>query len=395
MSHYKEICPAEHCTGCMACANACAHSAITIEQNDLGFSYPRIAADRCTDCGLCRKVCPELNRRTLLFPRSCHAAAIKGGAELESCASGGAATALALTVLNEGGAVCGCSGEDMHRVRHIIIEKPEDVSRLKGSKYVQSEIAPDLYKQLRTMLLQGRQVLFIGTGCQTAGLQNFLQRPYDNLLTVDLVCHGVPSQKMLDQNIALYPGIDPSSVRFRTKTTKPDGSHAIRYGWSAQQTNHTGVFRPWAKDPYMAAFLECTSFRDCCYSCRYAYAARQSDITVADFWGLGRDSRLSGANGVSLLLANTPKGEKAIASLADIMDMEQRSVGEAICGNGQLQRPSRRPQCTGRFRQLFTSQGIRKASRQTAMREIKRRRLLDLWSLPLRALLKIIKNLPI
>lgn len=368
MTGYRDICPPERCTGCMACANSCSHQAIKLTENELGFVYPKIDPGKCTGCGLCSTVCPELNPRELVFPHRCYAGALKSREGLEASASGGAAAAFSEAVLARGGVVCGCTGEDLPHARHIIIDRREDVGRLCGSKYVQSSISEDLYRELRGYLNSGVPVLFIGTGCQVAGLQNFLRKPYDNLLTVDLVCHGVPSQKMLEENMALYPGIVRDSVRFRVKenTPKPDGS-AIRYGWF-YKTSHTGgalLMKPWDEDPYLAAFMDCVSFRDCCYSCRYAYSARQSDVSICDFWGLSPESRLSGSLGVSAILCNNAKGERALEMLSEIMELEERSCQEAVTGNGQLMRPSERPGYRERFVALYKSEGFAKAVAET------------------------------
>lgn len=379
----KNICPEEECTGCMACTGVCGHSAIEIITNPLGFRYPKINTEKCTDCGLCRRVCPQLNRREFVESRACYAAVIKSDSELLTCASGGAATALAAATIRCGGMVVGCSGEDMHRVRHIAVESIEELSRLKGSKYVQSEISAELLRQIRHELTTGREVLFIGTGCQAAGVRNFLMKPYENLTTVDLVCHGVPSQQMLDANIALYPGIDANSVKFREKLPKANGASAIRYGWSA--TTHSGktIQTSWYRDPYLAAFMDCISFRKGCYSCLYARPHRQSDLTVADFWGLGKDSALANVCGVSLILVNSDKGAERLNDAADLMQLEQRAVSEAVAGNGQLQRPSAKNANRQRFMKLYLEKGFQAAVSVTSFRPMMKKHLKQTYYYPI------------
>lgn len=376
----KQICDLKDCTGCMACANACSHGAITIEVSELGFKYPYILPDKCVECGLCKKVCPSLNVPSLIFPKKCYAVKVKDENRLLSCASGGASTALAMTVMKEGGVVVGCSGDNMTNVRHIIVDKESDLHRLKGSKYVQSEISTTLYKQIHEVLKSDKKVLFIGTGCQIAGLKSFLLKPYDNLITVDLVCHGVPSQKMLNDNIHLYKGIDPNSVRFRIKGSISDG-RAIRYGWSS--TIHIGnsskqIFIPSHKDCYMAAFLDHLTFRDCCYRCKYAYSARQSDITICDFWGLGRRTKscLDSNHGVSAVLITTEKGLKLFESAKSLIDIEVREIQEAVEGNNQLKAPSRLNPLRSKFEELYKSKGFEYAVRHTTMRNNRVRRVI-------------------
>lgn len=220
MDEIKFICPKDECTGCMACLNICTHSAIDIITDKYGFQYPILNRENCVDCGLCQRVCPQINKRQFHNSCECFAAILKDDADSATCASGGVATALSRIIIRQGGIVVGCSGEDMQHVKHIIVKAESELYKLKGSKYVQSEIASTLYKEIRAELLSDRKVLFIGTGCQTAGLQNFLIKEYQNLYTVDLVCHGVPSQKMLNDDLALYKDIDYNSLQFRIKKKK-------------------------------------------------------------------------------------------------------------------------------------------------------------------------------
>lgn len=364
-----DICSAQDCTGCMACLNACSHAAITMVTDSLGFRYPKKDSDKCINCGLCEKVCPQLNETRFSRPVKCYAAAIKPENTLLSCASGGAATALAVHTVSEGGIVAGCSGNDMHNVRHTIAETIAGLEQFKGSKYVQSEIPENLYRTIRSYLLKGRRVLFVGTGCQVAGLRGFLGKDYENLVTADLVCHGVPSQQLLDDNIKQYKNIDANSITFRYK--KPRKTNFIRFALTA--LTHNGgrrITKPWYSDPYMGAFIACESFRDCCYSCRYARPERQSDLTLCDFWGLGKDSRLAGSTGVSAVIVNTPKGQAFFNKASDILDFEERTVEEAVKGNGQLQYPSPKPADREKFVKIYASEGIRAAYRATARRRM-------------------------
>lgn len=372
----KEICPTEFCTACMACLNACAHSAITVVEDACGYRYPKIDSEKCTNCGVCHRVCPELNRRTLTFPKTCYAAALKDTDELLKSASGGVGAALTRQVLEHGGIVIGCSGEDMRNVRHVIVRNLEDAHQLRGSKYVQSAIASDLFKHIRAELIKGTKVLFIGTGCQTAGLQNFLMKPYDNLIVVDLVCHGVPSQRMLNETfdyyIAKYSNIDPKHVEFRDKEDPKPNASGIRYGWIS--STHTAqrlepFYCPTERDPYMAAFLMPLNphLRECCYSCRYSYSARQTDLTIFDFWGLRKDSSLTGRPGVSAVLINTSKGEKIFDSLKDVLDVERREIQEAVAGNHNLQFPSVKSPLRAQFMKRCATEGFVAASETIAI----------------------------
>lgn len=351
----------------MACLNICSHSAIKVVEDSLGFRYPMMDEQSCTKCGLCFKVCPQLTTSAFNNATICYAAAMANEDELLTCSSGGVGTVLAQTVVKNGGIVVGCSGEDMHHVRHIVADSVAALESLKGSKYVQSEIGKELYRRIRNELVAGRLVLFIGTGCQVAGLKHFLLKPYENLMTVDLVCHGVPSQRMLNENIASYRDIDPNSVRFRRKVPKAYGASAIRFGWSATTHSGASISIPWHREPYLAAFMSAIDFRSCCYSCKYARPQRVGDITIADFWSLGKDSALSKSSGVSLVLVNSEKGATLLKQSASQLRLERREINEAIEGNDQLHEPSHSNSRRKRFEQLFVKKGFVAAAKTTAI----------------------------
>lgn len=362
----KEICPKDKCTGCAACFNACGKNAITMAEDVCGYIHPKIDNDLCVDCGLCEKVCPVNTKVALRYPQDCYAAAVKGEEELASCASGGIATELSRYVIDKGGVVYGCTGKDIRNVCHIRIDKTVELNLLKGSKYVQSFIG-GIYKEVKRDLQSGRQVLFIGTPCQVAGLQGFLRhKDYPNLITADLICHGVPSQKMLNDNIALYCGEDEDiSVWFRKKersSSKCDAPWRIAYGWF-YQTSHMRAPRrvPYYKDPYMFGFLAPLTFRSSCYTCRYANISRCSDFTLGDFWGLGKDAGFVNGKGVSVVLVNTDKAAGIWLEVYKRCKCVRRDIVEAQKGNGQLQVPSRKHGNYDLFVSLYPKLRLKKA----------------------------------
>lgn len=366
----RDICQHELCTGCMACVNVCGHSSIQITEDELGFRYPKINTATCTDCGLCSTVCPVNNPTSKSFPSDCYAFALRSPRELEKSSSGGAATAIGAHIISNGGVVYGCSGEDIHHVEHIRVDSLPDLASLRGSKYVQSDCR-GVYKSLRADLLAGKQVVFIGVPCQVAGLRNFLRKDYENLLTVDLVCHGVPSQRLLDDNIARCkakdPGMIENSVRFRRKRDFMSLSGEIEYVWQYSTTKNNIKSTIWYKDPYMLGFLECITLRQCCYECPYAYSIRTSDITLSDFWGLSAQAGYNTGRGVSSILVNTTRGRKFMdefsQSIVSVAEMRPRKVRESISGNGRLMHPSFKSPAVDRFRLLYPDQGLDKSLR--------------------------------
>lgn len=386
----EKICPTDKCTGCAACFNACGKEAITMAEDVCGYIHPQINQAKCIDCGLCAKVCPVNVKVAPSYPLNCYAATVKSTEELASCASGGMATELSRYVIGKDGVVYGCTGKDIRNVHHIRIDKAEELDLLKGSKYVQSFIG-GIYKEVRRDLQSGRLVLFIGTPCQVAGLQGFLrQKDYSNLVTADLVCHGVPSQKMLNDNIDLYCGKGKSiKVWFRQKernSSKCDATWRIAYGWF-YQTSHMRAPRgiKYYKDPYMFGFLAPLTFRDSCYTCRYANISRCSDFTLGDFWGLGKDAGFTIGKGVSVVLVNTNKAADVWTEVSKRCKCVQRDVVEAQKGNGQLQVPSRKHGNYEMFIRAYPHMGLRKAV-YAALRN-------DLRKIRLKKILFIVKRI--
>lgn len=359
----KEICPKDKCTGCAACFNACGKEAITMTEDSCGYVHPQIDNELCVDCGLCTKVCPVNTKITLRYPLDCYAATVKSDEELLSCASGGIATELSRYVIDNGGVVYGCTGKDIRYVHHIRVDCKEDLQFLKGSKYVQSFIG-ETYKAVKNDLQTEKLVLFVGTPCQVAGLQGFLrQKDYPNLITADLVCHGVPSQRMLNDNISLYcKESEDISVWFRLKertSSKSDAPWRIAFGWFYKTCYmRTPCAIKYYKDPYMFGFLAPLTFRNSCYTCRYANISRCSDFTLGDFWGLGADARFINGKGVSEVLINTEKASMIWKNILPSINNVQRDVVEAQMGNGQLQCPSRKHKNYNKFILLYPKIGL-------------------------------------
>ena len=352
-----DICEKDKCTGCGACMNVCAHNAISLtEQGVCGYIYPEIDQDKCIGCGLCVKTCPVNTPVKLNAPLKAFAAISKDHHDLMTSASGGASSVLVNSVLNKNGIVYGCVQRNYKNISHERIDKIEDAHLLKGSKYVQSYIGY-IYRDVKEDLKTGKTVLFTGTPCQIAGLKSYLKKDYDNLILVDLVCHGVPSQKLLEEDVEYllrdYPNADKEKIRveFRRKKRspgvfEPDWGTFISYGvfngGGAKAFAHKKKKQDFLIDNYITAFMAGTIFRENCYTCSYAQNQRGSDITIADFWGL-KKCAVPTTEGVSLLLPNTQKGLMAINEFKENFIICERPVDEAINGNGQLLHPSLRP----------------------------------------------------
>ena len=325
-----ELCGIDQCTQCHACLNVCPKGCISMQEVKDGFSLPVINRKECVECGACMKACHRLSSMvSYRTPLKTYACWTKNVNDRERSSSGGAFSVLARKILEQGGIVYGaCMCEDL-QVRHIAIESNEDLILLQGSKYVQSHIGT-AYKDVKKRLLDGKKVLFTGTPCQISGLQTFLHRNYDNLYTCDVVCHGVPSQKAFDTYIEKI-GLRGKCKNFNFRFTEGWGFR-LSYQLSSLRSGDEGKRTVSPKNAYyLRAFTEGLMFGDACYACAYARPERISDVTLADYWGLGTLKPFNHPTdkGVSLLLVNSDKA----LSLFE----------EAVEGNHNLSHASTRP----------------------------------------------------
>ena len=313
-----------------------------VEAKD-GFVIPEIDREKCVECGACIKACHRLNP-TFEFqkPKHTYACWTKNIADRERSSSGGAFSVIAKRIISQSGIVYGASMCDNLQVKHIGIERNEDIVRLQGSKYLQSYLG-DTYKNVRTELKTGRKVLFTGTPCQVAGLLTFLHKSYDNLYTCDVVCHGVPSQKAFDAYIEKI-GLKGKCKDFSFRFTKGWGFQLSRQLIATTGRGFQSKIIFPKNAYYLRAFTKGLMFSEACYSCAYARPERVSDISLADYWGLGMMKPFNHPThkGISCLLVNN---EKALTLLDECEDLvvEERPLEEAIAGNHNLSHVSDRP----------------------------------------------------
>lgn len=324
----------KNCTGCSACSSVCPRHCITMREDRLGFEYPVVDESACVSCGLCLKTCPVAGSPDLAYPMNAYAARSIDDRDYLTSSSGGAASVLSRHMIKSGGVVYGCASDGTD-VRHVRVDRLDDLPRLKGSKYVQSSLS-GVFDPLKQDLKDGRDVLFIGTPCQVAAVCRYAGKLSDKLYLVDLICHGVPSRKMLKDHVASVSGGRPvDKVSFR------NGS---RYELTLASAGEVLYRADNDRDLYCNVFLRGLSCRNACYRCLFARPERGSDITIGDFWGIDTKSHplpFDCDSGLSVMLPVTGKGKRLVEMISCDMKIEGRSVEEAVNGNSQLRKPTR------------------------------------------------------
>lgn len=312
----------KYCSGCYACYSVCPQNCISMCTDEEGFNYPCIDESICVNCGLCERICP-INILSKLgnIPIDAYAVINNKTEERLNSSSGGIFCLLAEYVNSQRGVVFGAKFDGEFNVVHDFAEEVEDLSVFYGSKYVQSVIG-DTYITAKTFLEKGKFVLFSGTPCQIAGLKAFLGKDYDNLWTVDVLCHGVPSPKVWKKYISYHrtmKGMDIEKVSFRDK----------KFGWNMfsmvlQFTDESLYRKVMLEDMYMQGFLKNLYLRASCYNCKFKGEVRFGDVSLGDFWGIDAIfPELNDDKGVSLLLLNSIKGQKMLQVISEAVELKQ------------------------------------------------------------------------
>jgi len=321
----------KNCNGCHACASICPQDCITMESDYEGFWYPKINMQNCVACDLCEKICPIIYKVQIENEPQAYACYnIDESVRMES-SSGGLFTLIAEQVIHNNGVVFGARFLKNFTVVHCYIEEKEELRRLRGSKYVQSKIG-ETYKQARVFLKQGRQVLFSGTPCQIGGLKAYLKQDYANLTCIDIICHGVPSLKVWQKYVSYQEnraGATIQSIAFRRKD---EGWK--RFSISLSFKNEMEYVQTHDKDLYMQAFLKNICLRPSCYACNFKTLHRQSDITLADFWGI-RDilPEMDDDKGTSLAIINSVGGKSMFNRIKYQITYKEVDINKAVSYN--------------------------------------------------------------
>lgn len=340
----------ENCTGCYACENICPKECITMECDVEGFWYPKVNIENCNDCGLCEKVCPIIHKSDIENNPIAYASFNKNEKIRMASSSGGLFTLIAEEIIHNDGVVFGAKFDDQFYVVHDHTETKEGLEEFRGSKYVQSKIG-NTYKVVKKFLKLGRKVLFTGTPCQVGGLKSYLQRDYDNLFCIDIICHGVPSPKVWNKYILYQEKHHSSSARRVAFRRKDEGWKNFSVSLLFENTEY---LRTHKKDLYMRAFLNDICLRPSCYACSYKSIHRESDITLADFWGIQKIlPELDDDKGTSLIFINSEKGEKIFDEIKDQVLYHEVDIDKSIFYNpSAIKSANRNPKRDKFFQEL-------------------------------------------
>lgn len=322
----------DNCCGCYACVNVCPKDCISMEEDSEGFNYPCVDKSKCVDCTLCEKVCPIINKDKVAQgsneENNTYVAYTKNATVRKNSSSGGMFTELAESVLKNNGVVFGCAFDDDFNAHHIMVNNSSDLEKLRGSKYIQSQIE-STYKEAEKLLKNGKLVLFSGVACQIAGLNSYLRKDYNNLITVDVLCHGVPSGK------AWRKYIDDNQKRHNAKLNKYYFRNKDN-GWKVftvkqMYMNNQGESSPFNKDSFMQLFLGEVCLRPSCHNCRFKDIRRPSDITLGDCWGVQNYMpEMDDDKGTSVVIAHTKKGVNILNSVKNNLVIKKAKLDRAL-----------------------------------------------------------------
>lgn len=336
--------PVQNCSSCAACANVCAHKAISMQLNAEGFYRPVFDAEKCIECSACERVCPwnkpvENPNAADISPKTLAAYAKDESVRLQS-SSGGIFTILAERVLDDGGVVVGVAQLDKAHFSHIVVKNKADLAKLRGSKYVQADVGL-VYREVRSQLKSGRKVLFSGTPCQVAGLYAVLGNAAASadLFTVDIVCHGSPSVKVFEKYVAEMEKDKSAFVKSTRFRDKRNGWRLYSMTSSLKTISGDGLLisEKLRDNRFMRVFLQNICLNTSCADCHYGKLPRVADITLGDYWNIEHvHPQMDDDKGTSVVLLNTVHGRELFDSVADKVVQCESSVDAAIAGNPSI-----------------------------------------------------------
>lgn len=328
----EKVIETKRCTGCTACLNICPKKAISMVEGQDGFKYPVIDQEKCINCGICKKTCPVLNTTSNNSINKCYVGYAKDDKTKENASSGGIFPLLANYILDNNGIVIGAAFDESNKLNHIAITNKKELEKLKGSKYLQSDL-DNIFTYIKDNI-KDNKILFVGTPCQVSGLKAFLKKDYENLICIDLVCHGAPSPKLFEKYIKELEqkyNDKLTNYNFRDKST----------GWDTYSNTATfknnKITELNSKNNYMKLFLSDIALRESCYKCNFKLGNKYSDITLGDFWGVSIFyPEMYDNKGVSCIIINTKKGLNIFDIIKKELRYKECTLDKIISSNPSL-----------------------------------------------------------
>lgn len=369
----RVICSHDKCTGCAACRDVCPKQCITMRPDALDALRPVVDESICIDCGLCEKTCPNNRELSYKLPHRVWAAWSNDSDVRRTSASGGIACELYRYWIKNGGVATGVVYDRVEGCHFILLEKESDIKVVQNSKYTFSDTA-GIYKIVKQKLQAGIPVLLIGVPCQVAGLYGFLKKDYDNLTTVDIICHGMPPATYLEQHIK---SIEDKKKEYTHHLFFRDPKyHTFTFTFTLKNNNGKEFYnkKVLTRDNYQLGYHRALIYRENCYSCNYARKERISDLTIGDFSGLGRFAPFEyDKHNVSCILENTDKGAVLLKKLKGALSKYERPVSEAFEVEKQLKSPSVKHSGRSIFEKVYHKTRNYELASNAALKEEKNR----------------------
>lgn len=372
------------CSGCAACKSVCPKACITMVEDGMGSKYPVADTTKCIECGACVRVCPFSNPVAEAVPVRCFAAVNRDDNVRLRSSSGGVFNALARSVISSGGVVVGAVFGNDWMVEHVSADNMAAVAGMMGSKYTQSDTMTS-FAETRKRLLSGQTVLYSGTPCQIAGLNHYLSKKYDNLITVEVICHGAPERGVWRQYLnELLPhptgtrdgnkgGVQSflkeqnviiDCIEFRDKRNgwKKFGFAlclSSGYGDRKDLVKHI-TYQPFQENGYMKAFLRNWSLRPSCYACRAKSGRSHADLSIGDFWGIEHTDIISDDDkGVSAIICRSDKGLAVLRQCSEV-EFVECTYADILKSNPSIEQSVPYTRDASKFHKLFPKHGFHK-----------------------------------
>ncbi|WWU64276.1 Coenzyme F420 hydrogenase/dehydrogenase, beta subunit C-terminal domain [Clostridium baratii] len=363
-----EIIDKVQCSGCYACANICPKDCLKMVLDEEGFWYPKIEENKCINCNLCKKVCPIIkydNKDKFIgsnLKKEVYAAQNLNEEVRKNSSSGGIFSLLAESVIEKDGIVIGAVFNENLEVVHKIIQDKKEIEKLRGSKYVQSKIG-NVYREIKNQLEKNKLVFFTGTPCQISGLKSYLNKEYNNLITQDIVCHGVPSPIVWGKYKKYISNKNKKSIKDIFFRSKNEGWR--RYSLKFVFEGNKSVTKNIEEDLYLISFQNDINLRPSCYDCKFKGERRESDITLADFWGIENTNiNLDDDKGTSLVIINTEKGKNLFYDNIPAMRLVKTDMSNGIKGNKSYHLSANRNSLREKFLLEINEQNFEKKVRK-------------------------------